>query len=124
VSQTRSLPATPVLCGLAIEPTTARGQVPARHYHLVDNRFGDPHGYRDEVFPSRRIAEAAARARAQWLAMVDGLRVEALSGRGRYLVTTGLSRDPGRMIEVEVCDEVECLEEFTSTTRAGAVPLT
>ena len=82
----------------------------ARHYHLVDNKVGDPRGYRDDLYPSRRQAEAAARLRVEWLAAVAGLRVEALTGGARYLVTTGGPTDAGRMIEVEGCDDPDCLQ--------------
>jgi hypothetical protein len=44
------------------------------------------------------------------LKVVVGLHVEALGGAGRYLVTSGRPADPGRMIEVEECDEPQCLE--------------
>jgi hypothetical protein len=80
-----------------------------RHYHVIDNRIGDPLGYRDDVFSSRREAETAARSRAEWLAMGD-LQVEALTGSGRYLITTRRAGDPGRLIEVEACEDTGCLE--------------
>ena len=79
------------------------------HYHVMDNQVGDPAGYRDDLFASRRVAYAAARARAQWLAAVTGLRVEQLTGGARYLLTTGRAQDAGRTIEVEECDDPECL---------------
>jgi hypothetical protein len=96
-------------------PQAELGPVPtgrrsARHYHVIENRIGDPLGYRDDVFTTRRQAAATARARAQWLALVAGLHVEALSGSGRYLVTTRRAGDPGHLIEVEVCEEGGCLE--------------
>jgi hypothetical protein len=81
-----------------------------RHYHVIENAIGDPQGYRDDVFPSRRQAEGTARTRAEWLALVAGLQVEALSGSGRYLVTTRRAGDPGRLIEVEACTDAGCLE--------------
>jgi hypothetical protein len=81
-----------------------------RHYHVIENTIGKPLGYRDDVFPSRRRAEAQARSRAQWMAAMAGLDVEALTGSGRYLVTTRRSQDPGRLIEVEACDDRECFE--------------
>jgi hypothetical protein len=82
----------------------------ARHYHVIENRIGDPLGYHDDVFPSRRQAQQQARTRAEWLALVAGLQVEALSGSGRYLVTTRRAGDPGRLIEVEACEDASCLE--------------
>jgi hypothetical protein len=86
------------------------GRRPARHYHVIENRIGDPLGYRDDVFATRRQAAATARTRAEWLALVAGLHVEALSGSDRYLVTTRRAGDAGHLIEVEVCDEDGCLE--------------
>jgi hypothetical protein len=81
-----------------------------RHYHVIENTIGKPLSYRDDVFPSRRLAEAQARSRAEWMAAMAGLSVEALSGSGRYLVTTRRPQDPGRLIEVEACDDRECFE--------------
>jgi hypothetical protein len=80
------------------------------HYHVIENRIGDPLGYRDDVFATRRQAAATARTRAEWLALVAGLQVQILSGSGRYLVTTRRAGDPGRLIEVESCEDVGCLE--------------
>ncbi|MBJ7598635.1 hypothetical protein [Candidatus Nephthysia bennettiae] len=81
------------------------------HYHVIENAVGNPHGYRDDLFRSRRRAVEAARTRAHWLAAVAGCRVETLLGPvGRYLVTTGRSHDAGRMIAVEDCDDPACLE--------------
>jgi hypothetical protein len=92
-------------------PTTMpRARRAGRHYHVIENRIGDPLGYRDEVFNTRREAEATSRTRAEWLAAVAGLEVEALSGSGRYLVTTRRAGDPGRLIEVEACTDAGCLE--------------
>ena len=83
----------------------------SRHYHLIENTVGSPQWYRDELFRSRRRALEAARTRAHWLAAIGGLRVESLIGPvGRYLITTGRPHDPGRMIAVEECDDVDCLE--------------
>ena len=82
----------------------------ARHYHVIENRIGEPLGYRDDVFPTRREARGAARARAAWLAAVAGLEVHALSGVGRYLITTRRPGDPGCLVEVEACDDRACLE--------------
>lgn len=76
----------------------------------MDNQVGDPTGYRDDVFANRRLAYAAARTRAQWLAAVANLRVEPLTGGARYLITTGRTQDPGRTIEVEECNDPECLQ--------------
>jgi hypothetical protein len=81
-----------------------------RHYHVLENTLGNPSGYRDDVFPTRREAQAVARARAEWLAVVAGLHVEALTGSGRYLITTRRPQDPGRLIEVETCEDGACLE--------------
>lgn len=81
-----------------------------RHYHLTDTTIGGPAGYRDDVFPRRRQALAAARERAQWLGALMGLKVQALADPGRYLLTTGRPHDPGRIIELEECDDRECLE--------------
>jgi hypothetical protein len=81
-----------------------------RHYHVIENTIGKPLGYRDDVFPSRRLAEAQARTRAEWMAAMAGLSVEALTGSGRYLITTHRPQDPGRLIEVEACDDRECME--------------
>jgi hypothetical protein len=81
------------------------------HYHVVESALGDPNGYRDDVFRSRRQAVEVARTRAHWLAAMAGCRVETLFGPpGRYLVTTGSPHDPGRMIGVEDCDDFACLE--------------
>jgi hypothetical protein len=81
------------------------------HYHVVETAVGDPNGYRDDVFRSRRRAVEAARTRAHWLAAMAGCRVEALFGPpGRYLVTTGRRHDAGRMIGVEDCDDFACVE--------------
>lgn len=90
--------------------TLARGGKRVGHYHLVDSAVGDPRSFRDELFRSRRRALAAARARADWLNLVVGLRVEPLGGSGRYLITSGHAGDAGRMIEIEECDEPLCLE--------------
>jgi hypothetical protein len=81
----------------------------ASHYHLIDHRMGHPQGFRDDVFRSRRAALRAARERAEWLATVGGFEVEVLEGLGRYLVSSGQVHDPGRLMEVEVCDDPECL---------------
>jgi hypothetical protein len=83
-----------------------------RHYHVIENAVGEPHGYRDEVFRSRRRALAAAKERAHWLAAVAGLRVESLVGTGRYFMTTGRAGDAGRLIAMEDCDEAECLGQL------------
>jgi hypothetical protein len=81
------------------------------HYHVIENTVGDPHGYRDDLFRSRRRAVEAARTRAHWIAAVAGCRVETLLGPvGRYLVTTGRTHEIGRLIAVEECDDAECLE--------------
>jgi hypothetical protein len=81
-----------------------------RHYHIIENAVAEPQGYRDDVFRSRRRALMAAKARAEWLAAVAGLRVESLVGTGRYFITTGRPGDAGRLITVEDCDETACLE--------------
>ncbi len=94
-----------------IRPISAHGGRRAnRHYHVIENKIGDPLGYRDDVFKMRREADATARTRAAWLAAVTGLQLEALSGSGRYLVTARRAGDPGRLIEVESCEDPECLE--------------
>ena len=81
-----------------------------RHYHLVENRIGDPLSYSDDVFTTRRQASDAARMRVQWLAAA-GLHVEAATGsRPRYLVTRRCVADPGCLIQVEACDDPGCLE--------------
>ncbi|MBJ7601121.1 MAG: hypothetical protein JF922_23990 [Candidatus Dormibacteraeota bacterium] len=77
---------------------------------MIETGIGDPVGYRDDLFKSRREAEMAARTRAEWQAAVSDLRVEALSGAGRYLITTRRGGDPGRLIEVEPCLDPACLE--------------
>jgi hypothetical protein len=82
----------------------------ARHYHLSDTTIGGHSGYRDDVFPTRRAALAAARERAQWLAALTGLKVQALDDPGRYLLTTGRAHDAGRIIELEDCDDPDCLD--------------
>jgi hypothetical protein len=66
-----------------------------RHYHVIENAVGEPHGYRDDVFRNRRRALIAAKERAEWLAAVAGLRVESLVGTGRYFITTGRPSDAG-----------------------------
>jgi hypothetical protein len=38
------------------------------------------------------------------------MKVEALSGSGRWLVTTRRAGDAGRLIEVEACQDADCLE--------------
>jgi hypothetical protein len=86
------------------------GQGHGRHYHLIENAVGDPHGYRDDVFLSHRRALQVARNRAHWLGAVAGCRVESLLGpAGRYLITTGRPHDAGRMIAIEECDDDQCL---------------
>ena len=50
-----------------------------RHYHLVENRIGDPLSYRDDVFTTRRRASDEARTRVQWLAA--RIRQHLLSNR-------------------------------------------
>jgi hypothetical protein len=40
----------------------------------------------------------------------DWLANEAMEGLGRYLVTMGYVHDTGRTIEVEVCDDPDCIE--------------
>ncbi len=86
-------------------------RVRLRHYHVIESAVGEPNGYRDDLFHSRRGAVDAARARAHWLAAISGCRAEPLIGPpGRYLVTTGQSHDAGRMIAVEECDDTDCLE--------------
>jgi hypothetical protein len=82
----------------------------ARHYHLSDTTIGGPSGYRDDVFPNRREAVAAARDRALRLAALTGMHVQALADPGRYLLTTGRAHDAGRIIELEDCDDPDCLE--------------
>jgi hypothetical protein len=82
----------------------------ARHYHLSDTTIGGPSGYRDDVFATRREALMAARERAQWLAALTGLRVQPLADPGRYLLTSGRVHDAGRIIELEECDDPDCLE--------------
>jgi hypothetical protein len=84
--------------------------VRGRHYHLSDTTIGGGFGYRDDIFPSRREALAAARERADWLGALTGCRVHPLAEAGRYLLTTGRPRDAGRIIELEECDDPECLE--------------
>jgi hypothetical protein len=78
------------------------------HYHVIENPVGEPQGYRDEMFRSRRRALMEARERAEWLSAVAGLRVEALVGVGRYFITTGRPGDAGRLITVEDCDDADC----------------
>ena len=82
----------------------------ARHYHVIESAMGQPEGYRDDVFSSRREAETSARERAEWLAVIAGLHVEPLLGGSRFLITTRRSQDAGRLIEVEECAESDCLE--------------
>lgn len=82
----------------------------ARHYHLSDTTIGGHSGYRDDVFPTRREALSAARERALWLAALTGMQVQALDEPGRYLLTTGRAHDAGRIIELEDCDDPDCLE--------------
>jgi hypothetical protein len=91
-------------------PLSAIRQRRRRHYHLVDSTAGNTAAYRDDLFPSRRKAEAAARERAKWIAALTSCRVEPLTGHGLYLVTTGRRQDPGRTIWVEQCDDETCLE--------------
>jgi hypothetical protein len=85
----------------------AVGQSP--HYHLIDNTIGRPLNYRDDIFLTRREAEAAAKARADWLATSCGLHVERLTGLGRYYVSGHEPRAAGQVLEVEACDDPECL---------------
>ena len=81
------------------------------HYHVIENTVGNPQGYRDDLFRSRRRALEVARSRAHWLATVAGGRVESLLGPpGRYLITTGRPSDAGHMIAVEECDDDACLD--------------
>ena len=82
----------------------------ARHYHLTDTTIGGISGYRDDIFASRRQALEAARERADWLAAMTGWRVQPLADPGRYLLTTGRPHEAGRIIELEDCDDPECLE--------------
>ena len=82
-----------------------------RHYHVIENTVGNPQGYRDDLFRSRRRALEVARSRAHWLATVAGCGVESLRGpAGRYLITTGRPSDAGHMIAVEECDDDACLD--------------
>lgn len=90
----------------AVRPLRLR----TRHYHLSDNTIGGHSSYRDDVFPTRREAMAAARERAQWVAALTGLKVQALDDPGRFLLTTGRAHDAGRIIELEDCDDPECLD--------------
>jgi hypothetical protein len=90
----------------AVRPLRLR----ARHYHLSDTTIGGRSGYRDDVFPTRREAMAAARERAHWVAAMTGLKVQALDDPGRYLLTTGRAYDAGRIIELEDCEDPECLD--------------
>jgi hypothetical protein len=90
---------------------TEGAQIPTRHYHVIENSVGEPQGFRDEMFRSRRRALAAARTRAEWLSAVAGLRVESLVGSGRYFITTGRPGDAGRLISVEDCTEAACLAD-------------
>lgn len=81
-----------------------------RHYHVVEGALGNPLSYRDDVYMNRRGAAQAAKERAEWLAYLGGGRAEALLGPpGRYLVTTG-SRDAGRLILVEDCEDAACVK--------------
>ena len=87
----------------------------SRHYHLVENRIGDPLSYRDDVFTTRRRASDEARTRVQWLAAA-GFHVEAVTGsRRRYLVTRRRTGDPGCLIQVEACEDPGCLERDHGT---------
>ena len=92
------------------KPIIPRRPEEARHYHLSETRIGDPLGYRDEVFRNRRQAAAAARSRAEWLTAVADLQLVALTGSGRYLLTTRRIGDPGCLIEVEACEDFGCLD--------------
>jgi hypothetical protein len=93
-------------------------QGPVRHYHVIESAVSDPHGYRDDLFLTRRRALELARSRAHWLAAIAGCRVESLLGPpGRYLITTGRPHDTGRMVSVEQCDDAECLEGGLESTR-------
>jgi hypothetical protein len=94
----------------AFPPPGSVGRSGSRHYHLIDSELGNPNAYRDEVFSTRSHALSVAKDRVDWLAALAGLRIVPLAGRGRYLLTTGRRRDPGRIIEVEECGEAECLE--------------
>lgn len=98
------------------------GQTP--HYHLIDNTIGRPLDYRDDIFLTRREAEAAARARADWLATSCGLHVERLTGLARYYVSGQEPRAPGQVLEVEACDDPECLRlEVGQALAVGERPL-
>jgi hypothetical protein len=81
-----------------------------RHYHLTDTTIGAISGYRDDIFASRRQALVAARERAEWIAALTGWRVQPLADPGRYLLTTGRPNEAGRIIELEECEDPECLE--------------
>ena len=74
----------------------------------MENHIGNPLGYRDELFSTRRKANQVARMRVQWLAAA-GRHVESVAGP-RYLVTRPGARDPGCLIQVEACDDAACLE--------------
>jgi hypothetical protein len=90
---------------------------PVPHFHVIESAVGDPQGYRDDLFRTRRRALELARSRAHWLAAIAGCRVETLLGPpGRYLVTTGRPHDTGRMISVEQCDDAGCLEGAQDST--------
>jgi hypothetical protein len=94
-----------------VEHRLGREQRRRAHYHVIENTVGDPLGYRDDVFRSRRRALDVAKSRAEWVATMVGGHVETLSRpAGRYLVITGRPRDAGRLFSVEECEDAECLD--------------
>lgn len=80
------------------------------HYHLVDSSAGGHTRYREEIFETWTEARVAARERAVWLAGLSGWRVHPVAGKDGFLITSGRPYEAGRMIEVQDCDDPECLK--------------
>jgi hypothetical protein len=93
---------------IASQPPPTRAETV--HYHLVDSTRAGQVGYHEEIFGSSGEALAAARDRAVWLADLSGWRVHSVTSRDGFLITSGRAHEAGRMIEVQECDDPECLE--------------
>jgi hypothetical protein len=72
--------------------------------------MGGQSGFREEIFGRFSEASVAAQERAVWLAGLYGWRVHPVTGRTGFLISSGRADEAGRMIEVQDCDDPQCLE--------------